>query len=548
MCPSIRYMMKLRSFPWHALLFAIYPILSLYTYNRNEVPFSDVLRSLLVALGVAGGLFMLFWLLLRDAPRAGLVCSLCSLLFFTFGHIQTILTRAIQQAVAINVLMAVWSAILILGVWVIARKVRRSPTRLTQVLNITAAAALVLGGYPLVIDAIRDLTHTTALRGSAAQDVPGMESPSPASEGIARAEQRDIYYIILDGFGSEDSLREIYDIENLDLYGYLKEAGFQVAKQSHSNYMITMQSIPSSLNFHYLDELIEIDPQAFNYGPFETLVDDNQASVFLRKMGYRTMMISSGFVATKMENADVLIEAGGGETINAFETSLLFNTAMLPWMNIITPQAHRQKTLEVFRQVVVQANAPGPKFVFVHILIPHPPFLFDAQGNPVLNSTVSGRQGMQAGPADVAADSGPTNWRVAYRRGYQEQVVFTSRKTREMITQLLESYRDRSLPDPVIIVQGDHGPDTYTDWNNIETSCLRERYSILNALYLPGAPEGTVPQDLTPVNTFRIVFNQYFNANLPLAENRMYAFQLPFLYKFTEVTGKVDQCNNPAVK
>jgi hypothetical protein len=74
---------------------------------------------------------------------------------------------------------------------------------------------------------------------------------------------------------------------------------------------------------------------------------------------------------------------------------------------------------------------------------------------------------------------------------------------------------------------------------------LRERFSILNALYLPGVPPETVPPDLTPVNTFRIVFNSYFQTALSLEENHMYALQLPFLFRFIEVTGQVDECNNP---
>jgi hypothetical protein len=62
----------------------------------------------------------------------------------------------------------------------------------------------------------------------------------------------------------------------------------------------------------------------------------------------------------------------------------------------------------------------------------------------------------------------------------------------------------------VIIIQGDHG---VRDPN---------RNAILNSYYLPGLPQDTIPADMSPVNSFRLVLNEYFNANLPLLPNHSY--------------------------
>jgi hypothetical protein len=49
-------------------------------------------------------------------------------------------------------------------------------------------------------------------------------------------------------------------------------------------------------------------------------------------------------------------------------------------------------------------------------------------------------------------------------------------------------------------------------------SSPRSRMSILNAYFLPGA-RTSVPATITPVNTFRIILNEYFGQNLELLKD-----------------------------
>jgi hypothetical protein len=100
-------------------------------------------------------------------------------------------------------------------------------------------------------------------------------------------------------------------------------------------------------------------------------------------------------------------------------------------------------------------------------------------------------------------------------------------------------------PPPIIIVQGDHGPGTMTNHNSLKKSCLYERYSILNAYYLPGVEKPSIPMDLSPVNSFRFIFNAYFNGDLELLPNRQYFSTSDHFYQFTDVTGQIQEtCNS----
>jgi hypothetical protein len=73
---------------------------------------------------------------------------------------------------------------------------------------------------------------------------------------------------------------------------------------------------------------------------------------------------------------------------------------------------------------------------------------------------------------------------------------------------------------PIIILQSDHGARNQNTGSF--GSAILENYpedfktSILFALYLPGYDTSAIPQDIDPINTFPIVFNYLFNANIPL--------------------------------
>ena len=51
---------------------------------------------------------------------------------------------------------------------------------------------------------------------------------------------------------------------------------------------------------------------------------------------------------------------------------------------------------------------------------------------------------------------------------------------------------------------------------------LKQRFSTLNAIYFPDQNQDILYDGITPVNTFRIVFNEYFNASYPILDDRMY--------------------------
>ena len=67
--------------------------------------------------------------------------------------------------------------------------------------------------------------------------------------------------------------------------------------------------------------------------------------------------------------------------------------------------------------------------------------------------------------------------------------------------------------------------------------------SILNAYYLPDQNPNLIYEHITPVNSFRLIFNTYFNESFDLLEDRSY-YQYDGRYNFTDVTYILTACED----
>jgi hypothetical protein len=186
----------------------------------------------------------------------------------------------------------------------------------------------------------------------------------------------------------------------------------------------------------------------------------------------------------------------------------------------------RQHTLYEFRVLDLLADDPGPKFVFAHFLAPHPPYVFHPDGSFVEQEPLATED---------------------ERAGYIRQMQYVNRRILELVDRLLDAPADQQ---PIVILQADEGPfparydanEWRFDWHTATDEELVEKAGILNAYHLPGVdPEtaGLYPT-ITPVNSFRVVFNTYFGTDLPLLPDRIFAHtsQQEF-YDFFEVTDRV---------
>lgn len=76
------------------------------------------------------------------------------------------------------------------------------------------------------------------------------------------------------------------------------------------------------------------------------------------------------------------------------------------------------------------------------------------------------------------------------------------------------------------------------DWGHVDAASLKRYLAIFNAYHLPHVnPRQYLYPSLTPVNTFRIIFNAYFGTSYRLLEDASYIYKGGHPYDFVDVTG-----------
>lgn len=107
------------------------------------------------------------------------------------------------------------------------------------------------------------------------------------------------------------------------------------------------------------------------------------------------------------------------------------------------------------------------------------------------------------------------------------------------IQKFVDAIIAHSKRPPVIIIQADHGPGAWLDWKDINKTNLKERLTILNACYIPDGVDIGLYEGITPVNTFRLIFNYYLGTDFELLEDKSYFALWDAPYKLIDVTENI---------
>ena len=533
----------------HPFLVAIYPTAMLLAFNVEEVRLASALRPLIFSMLGTVALLLLARLLVDSWQKAALVTTLGMILFFSYGHVYNNLEQIQLSGFPLGrhrFLAPAWLGIFLVGWWGVRRK-KQDLRAANRFLNIAAGLALLfpliqIGQYafrtldssPLDSTALlglprspdqglRDIGDSAppSSNGAGGDSAPpssnsaGRDSAPPLSRG-AGGDSPDIYYIILDGYARDDILRKFYQLDNRDFLDRLRELGFYVAGCAQSNYAQTQLSLASSLNFAYLDSLGD-DFHAGNDSRtgLPDLIQRSAVRRYLEESGYKIIAFDTGYPPTEIRDADLFFSPGVVRGLNDFESLFIRTTAArllaegVAALNIkpdweARDQDHRARILFTLEKLPQIARLEGPKFVFAHIVAPHWPHVFGQDGEPVHEHQ------------DSAS-------------GYRDQVIFINKQIEPVIAEILAS----SSTPPIIILQADHG--------SVIESPVR-RMSILNAYHLPGGGERLLYESISPVNSFRVIFDYYYGVHLERLEDISYYSIYDRPYEYTIVNNERPGC------
>jgi hypothetical protein len=514
----------------HPFLLGVYLVLHMVAANPGQAYLDQALRALVV---VQLALVTLFWLLRRilgSSVKAGLLTTLGLAAVFANGALRDAATRLPSRWILENHFGFVLGLEL-LGVGALAFLIVRHPISgavVTRPLNVFALVLILLPPLNIAFDAMGEEGRLFSREPEERVVDPGVElrpatSPPP-----------DIYYVVLDGHARSDTLRTIYGYDDSEFVGFLRDRGFFVAEKSSSNYLATRLLVPAVLSFDYIEVLAGwLGRGPREPGLLQEALQQSRVVTALSRLGYRIVNITSGVSHISLERAD---EDLGFESSlprpSEFESALLDMTPLpgladrlLPGTPLSPTELHRKRVEYAIDQLGGQGAAPGPKLVFAHVFCPHDPFVFGPHGE---------ERGLSF---RLFTDYSDAHHR-RLMRAYGDQTRYLHELMMAAITRILEE----SPRPPVIVLQGDHGLRLFLN-RRPEDTCLRESFSILNAIYLPdGGGEGLY-DTISPVNTFRVVFDAYFGTDLGLVEDRAYFSHRFGIFDFVEVTDQVESCS-----
>jgi hypothetical protein len=482
---------------------AAFPVLFLFAENvEQQVTLEPLWAPLAICLGGAGAVLLLCAAVRREWLRAGLMATAVLALFFSFGHAWNLVEEVFEERWILALVWLTAGIGLVRLAWGGGRWARPA----TSILNLALAALVVYN-----IFRIGDFLVGARLFPESTGEIPTV--------AVGAAGRPDVFFIILDRYAGEDTLDEIYAFDNRPFFGELEDRGFLVARDAWANYFKTALSVVSTLSLEHLD------PTEYNYatphsfGPIHAALQNRLAvPATLKTLGYEYVHIGNWWEPSSVNvDADVIL---GYSQFSEFSTVLAATTMLIVFAppdaspdedpeTIEYPELARRHVLYGFDAIEQNAHRPGPTYLFAHLTIPHSPYVFNPDG------------------------SMPTEAQKAERNDEEEyvaQLEYANARVLEVIDEILDVAPGE--PEPIIILAADEGPWPPGFWADQEDFQWLEasdedigwKYRILQAFHMPGIDlraEGFTSRT-SPVNTFRILFNAYFGADLDLLPDTVY--------------------------
>jgi hypothetical protein len=470
----------------YPLFFALFPIFSLSSNNTIYVDLASIARSLVFSIVLTVLLFALFLLITRRLYKASLATVLSQILFFSYGHLYIFFEQRAPAVFRHRYAILAFIVLFVVCLGLILRS-RRESRSLIQYLFWASLLLAIVSAYPTIQKSIQ----AGIARKEKAQAL--FETQQQTNQLV----KPDIYLIILDSYTRQDVLQNSYQFDNSEFIQSLEAQGFYVGKCSVSNYPSTRYSIDSLMESNYIQDLF---PNG-EMNPFSSSLTITN----LRAMGYSVFSFENRSKGHFDLGEDRLLSRqnplnNSGKTLaglNEFESELLMTTAfrvfmdmpqLLPFVDLSRAEyeEHYQQVLYTLDELPNLVNVSSPKFVFVHILAPHEPYILTPEGGYLYTSKED-------------------------PKGYLDGIRYIN----ERILAITQALISNSATPPVIIIQGDHG-------SALPGNTPEMRHSILNAYYVNDSARQLLYPTISPVNSIRVIFDAYFNAELPLLEDRSF--------------------------
>ena len=466
----------MKNFIIFPFLLAFFPSWILILKNYDELIFQDILISLAI-IAVSVIVWIVITKIIKNGNKAALITGVGVGFFFYFGYVQDALDGIMIFNIPINktsVLVIVSIIIFVLSTtyFVKSRKNFESAIKIANVITITLV--LVVAIQFVIPDAY--------------------------------AEKPNVYHIILDEYTDNEILLKKFNYDNKKFLEFLNKNGFYIPNKSFSTFGSTPGELELILNMDYPREIgwVSDSYQALNNNKVMSVFSDQNYSIIETNSMMRWKNFSD--VDTKLCYDTNFINS-------EFLDQVLRKSIIRYFLEQHHNDTRRDTVRCTFNELSeIASQSSGPKYVFSHIYVPHPPFLFGPNGENVI--------------PDHREISGLQSWENP--QGYINQLIYATNQVSIVVKNIV-----KNDPTAVIILQGDTGTLTGTD---TFMTTMKDVYQAHSILYAVRIPDVNNLEYMVPVNTYRIIFNNYFNMDYEYLEHHSYAMQNDV---WTDITEKL---------
>jgi hypothetical protein len=348
--------------------------------------------------------------------------------------------------------------------WTVMRFLKGSPVRAANAAAIFIIFFSLLSGMD-VANYIREQPQMAVVRTQTTDTV------------RLTGEKPDVYFIIFDSETSPDGLKNYLGYDNDSIVQCLRSRGFFVAQKSRSNYNMTPYSLCSTLNMAYMA----------NNAPRPTNEEfpESMTSTVVK------MFSGSGYAIHNLSffNIESVPRMFPFPQYNFWDKTLFYflydRKTNYTYREFASRQrAHLRSTIDSLTSII-HRDATGPKFVYAHFYVPHPPAFITRDESEVPGGSME-------------------NQNIGL---YLDQVRYSY----DLMLRMTEQIPTASNGKAIIIIQGDHGYRYLKGPQKMD-----EQFDVFKAVYFPHKNYSLLNDSTTSVNTFRIALNSEFGTTFPL--------------------------------
>ncbi|MEJ8818268.1 sulfatase-like hydrolase/transferase [Lacibacter sp. H407] len=459
---------------------------------------------MLVVLVCAFVLCFISFKLFRNFKKAAISTFIISLCCLAFGYLHDSLKQLLPQSYVSKFIVVIPATFLLfLIIFLILKKRKRTFDDAYLFLNLLFTI-LILSEIPNSIKRYqidKSVDNLIDFRFNVFNDY-------QPSKTLPDSLKPDIYFLVFDALASSKSMQQNFKKNTYQLDSHLLKKGFYVVTNGAANYNWTIHSLTSTFNMEYLPPWIAPvmnDPKVYFWGSSSIL--NNSLFQILKKEKYNI----HNYQPISFDNEDW---PGDSYFLNMRQHHYSFKT--LPgriyrdifwnYNRIDVPFIKNRQFKIIDKRNADKKNyfdttismiknscslTGKQKFVYGHFMLPHDPYIFDSTGKvKTAEKTI-----LKVGPGN--SDS------------YYHQVVYAGKIIREL-TNYIQLHNKKNT---IIIIEGDHG------FRSQEGDKEGYTFQNFNSIYFPDQNYELLYDSLSPVNTFRIVLNKYFGANLNLLKD-----------------------------